>query len=221
MQTSLTNTKLFKGIPQKDIETLLFCVGTKKQTYTKGEYIFHEGSLIEQIGIVLSGAVIIELCDAWGNNNVLTNLGPGETFLEVYACCLKEPLMINVVAAEDTTVLLLNINKLITNCPKCCNFHYDLQKNLLMLTAERNLQLSRRILHTSSKNIRKRLMSYFSYCIKQNGSFSFNIPYNRQQLADYLSVERSALSNELSKMKRDGIIQFDKNHFIVKEDIIV
>lgn len=220
MLATLTNIKLFKGIPQKDIETLLMCLDAKKRDYKKGDYVFQEGSIIEQIGIVLSGMLIIDMLDAWGNNNVLADIGPSETFLEVYACCFKEPLMINVIAKEDTTILLLNINKIISNCPKCCAFHDTLLKNLLMLTAEMNLQLSRRILHTSSKNIRKRLLSYFSYCIKENGSFSFDIPYNRQQLADYLAVERSALSNELSKMRRDGIIQYDKNHFIVKEEMI-
>ena len=207
MLATLTNIKLFKGIPQKDIETLLMCLDAKKRDYKKGDYVFQEGSIIEQIGIVLSGMLIIDMLDAWGNNNVLADIGPGETFLEV-------------IAKEDTTILLLNINKIISNCPKCCAFHDTLLKNLLMLTAEMNLQLSRRILHTSSKNIRKRLLSYFSYCIKENGSFSFDIPYNRQQLADYLAVERSALSNELSKMRRDGIIQYDKNHFIVKEEMI-
>ena len=143
MLATLTNIKLFKGISQKDIETLLMCLDVKKRDYKKGDYVFQEGSIIEQIGIVLSGVLIIDMLDAWGNNNVLADIGPGETFLEVYACCFKEPLMINVIAKEDTTILLLNINKMISNCPKCCAFHDTLLKNLLMLTAEMNLQLSR------------------------------------------------------------------------------
>ena len=127
--------------------------------------------------------------------------------------------MVNVVAAEDSTVLLLNARQVLTPCSHVCACHAGLIRNLLTLCAGKNLQLSRRVLHTGPKSIRKRLLSYFSECIKRTGSYSFDIPYNRQQLADYLSVERSALSNELSLMRRDGPIRYEKNHFDVMEQI--
>ena len=125
--------------------------------------------------------------------------------------------MVNVVAAEDSTVLLLNARQVLTPCSHACACHAGLIRNLLTLCAGKNLQLSRRMMHTSPKRIRKRLLSYFSECIKRNGSYTFDIPYNRQQLADYLNVERSALSNELSLMQQDGILRYDKNHFMVSE----
>ena len=125
--------------------------------------------------------------------------------------------MVNVVAAEDSTVLLLNARRVLTPCSHACACHAGLIRNLLTLCAGKNLQLSRRMMHTSPKRIRTRLLSYFSECIKRSGSYAFDIPYNRQQLADYLNVERSALSNELSLMRQDGILRYDKNHFVVSE----
>ena len=175
--------------------------------------------LLGEIGVVLSGRVIIEMGDVWGNNSVLSSIGPGGVFAEAYACVPGEPLMVNVTAAEDTQALLLNIRRALEPCANVCPRHVRLVRNLLTLCSEKNLQLSRRVLHTGPKSIRKRLLSYFSECIKRTGSYSFDIPYNRQQLADYLSVERSALSNELSLMRRDGLIRYEKNHFDVMEQI--
>ena len=219
MQINLANTLLFRGMDPSDIEEMLGCLLAKECTYKKGEILLPEGSPTEQIGVVLIGRVIIELGDVWGNNSVLSSIGPGGIFAETYACIPGEPLMVNVTAAEDTEALLLNIRRVLEPCSKVCPYHVRLVRNLLALCAGKNLQLSRRVLHTGSKSIRKRLLSYFSECIKRTGSYSFDIPYNRQQLADYLSVERSALSNELSIMQRDGLIRYEKNHFDVMEQI--
>ena len=219
MQINLSNTLLFRGMEPSDIDEMLRCLLAKEHTYKKGEIIFPEGSPTEQIGVVLTGRVVIELGDAWGNNSVLSSIGPGGAFAEAYACVPGEPLMVNVTAAEDTEALLLNIRRVLEPCSKVCPYHVRLVRNLLALCAGKNLQLSRRVLHTGPKSIRKRLLSYFSECIKRTGSYSFEIPYNRQQLADYLSVERSALSNELSIMQRDGLIRYEKNHFDVMEQI--
>ena len=219
MQINLANTLLFRGMDPSDIEEMLGCLLAKECTYKKGEILLPEGSPTEQIGVVLIGRVIIELGDVWGNNSVLSSIGPGGIFAETYACIPGEPLMVNVTAAEDTEALLLNIRRVLEPCSKVCPYHVRLVRNLLALCAGKNLQLSRRVLHTGPKSIRKRLLSYFSECIKRTGSYSFDIPYNRQQLADYLSVERSALSNELSIMQRDGLIRYEKNHFDVMEQI--
>ena len=219
MQINLANTQFFRGMEPSNIDEMLGCLLAKERTYKKGETIFPEGSPTEQIGVVLTGRAVIELVDVWGNNSVLSSIGPGGAFAEAYACVPGEPLMVNVTAAEDTEALLLNIRRVLEPCSKVCPYHVRLVRNLLALCAGKNLQLSRRVLHTGPKSIRKRLLSYFSECIKRTGSYSFYIPYNRQQLADYLSVERSALSNELSIMQRDGLIRYEKNHFDVMEQI--
>ena len=169
------------------------------------------------MGVVLSGMVLIEHCDVWGNRILLGNAAPGAVFAESYACIPGEPLQISVVASEDTSVLFLNVGKVLTTCTNSCEFHTKLVRNLLTVCAGKSLDLSRRILHSTSKSIRGRLMSYFSECIKKSGSYSFEIPYNREQLASYLGVDRSAMSNELSKMKKEGLIQYHKNHFTIIE----
>ena len=219
MRINLGNTPLFRGMTVPDIEEMLRCLRAAERTYKKGAVILPEGTPTEQLGVVLSGRVIIEMGDVWGNNSVLSSVGAGGIFAEAYACVPGEPLMVNVTAAEDTQALLLNIRRVLEPCANVCPRHVRLVRNLLTLCSEKNLQLSRRVLHTGPKSIRKRLLSYFSECIKRTGCYSFDIPYNRQQLADYLSVERSALSNELSLMQRDGLIRYEKNHFDVMEQI--
>lgn len=217
MKINLSNTQLFRGIEEKEIEALLQCLKAEKREYKKGETVLPEDEPTEYIGVVLSGMITISHADVWGNNSILGSASPGSVFAEAYACTLGEPLMISVSAAEDSTVLFMNIGRVLSTCTNACVFHTKLVRNLLTVCAYKNLQLSRRILHTSSKSIRGRLLSYFSECVKKAGSYSFEIPYDRQQLADYLSVDRSAMSNELSKMQRDGLIRYQKNYFQVIE----
>ena len=217
MKINLTNTQLFRGIDSSDISPLLSCLGAIERKFKKGDIILTEGEPTDQMGVVLSGMALIEHCDVWGNRILLGNAAPGAVFAESYACIPGEPLQISVVASEDTSVLFLNVGKFLTTCTNSCEFHTKLVRNLLTVCAGKSLDLSRRILHSTSKSIRGRLMSYFSECIKKTGSYSFEIPYNREQLASYLGVDRSAMSNELSKMKKEGLIQYHKNHFTIIE----
>ena len=217
MNINLSSTQLFRGIDKKDIEPMLNCLMAVQKQYKKGQVILQEGEPTQLIGVVLSGMALISCTDIWGNNSILGSAAPGSVFAEAYACLPSEPLLITVSAAEDTTVLFMNIGKVLTTCTNACAFHTKLIRNLLTVGAQRSLHLSRRILHTSSKSIRGRLLSYFSECVKKSGNYSFNIPYSRQQLADYLGVDRSAMCNELSKMQRDGIIQYNKNNFSLKQ----
>lgn len=213
MKIHLSETQLFHGITEEEISSLLQCLSAVKKDYKKGEVILPEGLPTDSAGIVLSGMVLISCSDARGNNSILGNAAPGAVFAEAYACVPGEPLLISASAAEDCTVLFLNIRRVLTVCGSSCEFHTKLIHNLLTVCACKNLQLSRRILHTGPKSIRGRLLSYFSECMKKAGSCVFEIPYGRQQLADYLNVDRSALSNELSKMQKDGLIRYHKNSF--------
>lgn len=211
--TLLANTALFRGASPQEAEAMLNCLGTAERGYTKGEQIYHSGDYVSDLGMVLSGSVLIQTDDLWGNTTVLDRIGPGQIFAETYACVPGEPLMVDVVAAEGTQVLFLNVERVLRVCSHTCAHHSKLIRNLLLLSAQKNLNLSRKIFYTSSKTIRGRLLSYLSYQARRNGTPSFTIPFNRQQLADYLNVERSALSNELSKMQRDGLLVVEKNHF--------
>ncbi len=213
---NLSNTLLFRGLREKEIDSLLRCLNAAKRSYKKGEVILSEGNITENIGVVLSGRAIISCSDIWGNSSILSDVPPGSVFGEVYACIPGQPMLVTVSAAEDTSILFMNVGRVLTTCTNACPFHVTLVRNLLTVCAHKSLQLSQRIQHTSSKSIRGRLMSYFSECAKQFGSNSFLIPYNRQQLADYLNVDRSTMCNELSKMQKDGVIEYDKNHVLLK-----
>lgn len=202
---------LFRGIDENDLTTLLSCLRAQEKSYQKGDYIFWEGQIIHQVGIVLTGKVMVEMNDVWGNNSVLSSVSSGETFGESYACIPREPLLVNILATEDTQVLFLDLAAGLSPCASVCTCHAQFIRNLMTVCAQKNLQLSRRILHTQPKSIRKKLLSYFSQCAKQGGSYSFTLPFNRQQLSDYLNVDRSALCSELSAMQQDGILVYHKN----------
>lgn len=212
----LSRTLLFRGVTESEADAMLSCLGAYRRRYEKGDTIYHAGEPAECMGLVLCGSVTMESDDVWGNRSILGRAGAGEIFAETYACIPGEPLMINVVAGEQSEVLFLRASRLLSTCQNACVHHNRLIQNLLQISAQKNLGLSRRILHTSAKSIRGRLLSYLSEQAKQHGSDRFTIPFNRQQLADYLSVDRSALSNELSKMQRDGLLVYAKNSFTLR-----
>mgnify|MGYP001025194655 FL=1 len=209
----LSKTALFRGATPQEVETMLTCLGAETRQFPKGEMIYRTGDVVTSLGVVLSGSVLIENDDLWGNTTVLDSIGPGQIFAETYACASGEPLMVNVVAAEPTEVLFLNVDRVLRVCSHACDHHSKLIRNLLSISAQKNLNLSRKIFHTASKSIRGRLLSYLSYQAVRRGSRSFVIPFTRQQLADYLNVDRSALSNELSKMQKEGLLRVDRNQF--------
>ncbi|MDE6956713.1 MAG: Crp/Fnr family transcriptional regulator [Lachnospiraceae bacterium] len=187
----------------------------RTEKYRKGLVILGRGSIVTDIGLILSGNIRIEHTDLWGNKSILGIISTGEVFAESYACIPNEPMMVDAVANEDCDILFINIPRLFTPC-SLCGSQNRLIHNLVMISAAKNLQLSRRILHTSSKTIRGRLSSYFSQQITAQGSQKIVIPFDRQQLADYLNLDRSALSKELGKMRNDGLIEYNKNTFTIK-----
>lgn len=213
----LSETMLFFGIPVKEIQEILKCLGAEQKKFSKGNVIYHAGDKAQAMGLVLSGSVQIENNDLWGNRSVLDSICAGYVFAETYACISNQSMMVSVVAVEMTEILFLNINRLLHLCSNTCMYHSQLISNLLTIFAQKNLNLSRRMFHTSSKSIRGRLLSYLSFQAAKQGKNEFTIPFNRQQLADYLSVDRSALSNELSKMKKDGLLTVNRNHFSLKK----
>ena len=215
----LETTLLFQGAKAEDIRTMLTCLSAEVKQFKKGTVIYSAGSTITSMGMVLSGNVQIISDDLWGNRSILDSIAPGTVFAETYASMPGEPLMVSVLAAEDCEILFINTAKITNTCPSACPHHVALICNLLRISSQKNLNLSRRIFHTAPKSIRGRLLSYLSFQAVFCGSCEFYIPFNRQQLADYLSVARSAISNELSKMQRDGLITVNKNHFCLLSDI--
>ena len=148
----LENAPLFKDVAPEEIDAMLQCLGTEEKEYEKGEIIFHAGDVIHSIGLVLTGRVQIENDDLWGNKSVLESVGPGFAFAESYACLPGEPLMVSAIAAEPSRILFLDTGRVLTAYPSACSHHSRLVQNLLYISSQKNLNLSRRIFHTSSKS---------------------------------------------------------------------
>ena len=218
MNTSfLASTQLFHGISESEITELLLCLGAHERNFQKGDVIFRAGSPVDKFGMVLSGSVNIVVNLYWGNSVIFGHVGKGEVFSENYAAVPGKELVCDVVACEDTRVLFLKMLSVLTTCRKGCAYHNRIIQNMLRISAQKNLNMSSRMMHTASKSLRERLLSYFSEQALEHGSAHFTIPFNRQQLADYLAVNRSAMSKELSKMQAEGLITYRKNEFLLKE----
>lgn len=209
----LKRSELFHNIAEEEIESMLSCLMAEKKSYQKGECIFRQGEQIPALALLLEGNVHIQKEDYWGNLSILNEIVEGEVFGEVYACLGKEEILHNAIAVKESAVLLLNIHKILTVCPSACPFHGQLIQNLLTVMASKNKVLTQKLEHMSKRTTREKLLSYLSEQTIKAGSSSFDISFNRQQLADYLSVDRSAMSNELCKMRDEGMLSFHKNHF--------
>jgi cAMP-binding proteins - catabolite gene activator and regulatory subunit of cAMP-dependent protein kinases len=209
----IAKAPLFRGVEGAELRALITCLSPTYKEYGKGAPIFHQGEVVPGIGIVLSGRVLIAEDDFWGNRNILADTVPGDLFGEAYACLPGERLRVNVIAEEKCNILLLNVPRILTACPSACPFHARLIQNLLMETARKSLTLTRKLSHMVKRTTREKLLSYLSSQSVAQGSATFDIPFNRQQLADYLCVDRSAMSGELCRLRNEGVLSFERNHF--------
>ena len=208
----LKRTKIFAGVGDDEIMSMLSCLGANFKTYKKGEYIFRQGEHITDITVLAEGNLHIQKDDYWGNRSILGEISVGEMFGEAYA--YDSGAMLNdVVAVEDSVVIFLDVKRILTSCSNACRFHSIVVQNLFFAISEKNRKLVQKIGHMSKRTTREKLISYLSEQAKKQNSANFTIPFNRQQLADFLSVDRSAMSNELCKMRDEGLLEFEKNQF--------
>lgn len=205
---------LFENMSEQEITQMNKSKFMKKRIYAKNTHIYHMGDVIDSVGIVLSGNVIIENIDIWGNKSIISYANEGEIFAETYALS-QTPMMVDVVCAECCEILFINLKNALKPENSNQTWYPKFMNSLLMLSAQKNLALSRRIFCTSSKAVRTRVLAYLSEESVKVDSTDFEIPFDRQQMADYLNLDRSALSKELSKMKSDGILDYRKNHFVL------
>lgn len=208
----LQNYSLFAGIDPDKIPALLSCLGSRQQKCVGGEFLHHAGDRTEEMGLVLSGSVYILREDFWGNRRILGKIHQGDLFGEAFACS-GEKMTVSVQASESSFILYLNCTKLMETCTKACDFHAHILAALIRILAQKNQKLVVKMEHMSQKTTREKLLSYLSEQAQLTGKQEFVIPFNRQQLADYLSVERSAMSAELSRMRQDGILDFERSRF--------
>ncbi|MDD6160911.1 MAG: Crp/Fnr family transcriptional regulator [Oscillospiraceae bacterium] len=215
----LTRAPLFAGMTEEEIRSALNCLGAVASEYPAGSYILRAGEHTEHMGVLLSGSGLIIQEDVWGRRNIMSRVAVGDSFGESFAASPGAVLNISVVAHEDSRILRLNVGKILSVCPAACGHHSRMVRNLASALAQKALQFNEKITHMSRRTTREKLLSYLSAQSLRQGSAEFDIPYDRQQLADFLCVERAAMSAELSKLKKEGLIDFRRSHFVILSPI--
>lgn len=215
----LKGVPLFDGIKQMDLQAMLKCLDVRVKSYKRGEMIFREGDDAEFVGLVLSGSVQIVRDDYYGNRSIMATVKEKQMFGETFSCSDMKQLPVSVYANVDTVVMLMDVRRIIRTCSSACIFHSTLIHNLLRNVVEKNLMLNQKIEFTSRKTTKEKIMAYLLAKAKECGSDSFTIEYDRQSLADYLGVERSAMSAEIGKLKREGYIEVQKSHFRILKNM--
>lgn len=209
----LRKCPLFNQIEDESLVRALGCLGAKEKSYKKGDTVLAEGQEAKYFGIVLKGSVQLERVDYYGNRSILTSIEPSQLFGEAFACAGIKSLPIDVIAAEDTDILFIDVKRAASSCEGACAFHAQLIINLLNIVAKKNIILHQKIEITSKHSTREKLMTYLFLQEKNTGSRTFIIPYNRQELADYLGVERSGLSAEISRLRNEKVLECKRSTF--------
>ena len=209
----LKKCPLFYGIEEERLSIMLNCLGTKVDFFDKKYTIFAEGKPAKYIGVLLSGSAQIVQIDYFGNRSILSDIAPGNSFAEAFACNENSILPISVIANEPCEVMFIDSRHILHTCSNCCDFHQQLIFNLMKELASKNIAFHQKIDVTSKRTTREKLLTFLNYQAIKAGSNRFNIPFDRQALADYLEVDRSGLSVEISKLKREGILDSHKNYF--------
>lgn len=212
----IRSSQLFSGTSEEELTAMLSCLKAEKKDFPKEAFVLRAGDTTDSIGLVLAGTVLIIQEDIWGNRNILSKARPGQTFAAAYACAPGSKLNVSVIAETPVTAMFLNVKRILNMCPSACSHHSRVIRNLLSELAGKNLRLNEKLTHIGQRTTRSKIMSYLSEEAQRLGTYEFDIPFSRQQLADYLAVERSGLSLELGKMRSEGLIDFNKSHFILK-----
>jgi len=209
----LKKAPLFNGIPCADVEKLCGCLEARAFTVARDSYVFRASDSVRSVYLLLSGMVHITSEDFWGNQTIIESMTEHTLFGEAYAVVGAEQHLVSVVAAEDSLILEIDPEKLFETCQNECECHDRLIKNTMRILSEKIIRLTEKMGHISQRTMREKILSYLSDCSRRAHSNSFYVLYSRQQLADYLCADRSALSHELSKLQKDGMIRYRKNHF--------
>ncbi len=216
----LRGVAIFENIDEKQLDNLLECLGSKVQEYPKNDVIFMAGSSISSVGIVLSGTAQIVKEDVMGNRTLVSELVEGDIFGEAFACANVSRIPVTVLTTTGCEVLFIQFSRIVTTCTSACGFHTTLIKNMLQLIARKNILLNNRMDILSQRTTREKLAAYFSMQMKKSGKNKFKIPFSRDELADFLCVNRSALSRELCNMRDENILSFNKNEFEIHQSVL-
>ena len=209
----LKHCPLFQDMTEQDFFAILSCLDAKQASYIKEQTIFAEGDYSHYFGIVLSGTVQMMQIDYYGNKSIVAKLEPSQVFGETFAYAETKTMPVDIIACEPTEVLLIDARKITRSCPNACSFHNQIIFNLLKIIANKNLIFQQKIEITSKRSTREKLMTYLLLQAKLQKSNQFYIPYDRQELSDYLEVDRRGLSAEIGKLRKEGILDCKKNYF--------
>lgn len=209
----LRKCPLFNNIEDENLIELLGCLGAKVECYGKKETIIAEGNPAKYLGIVLKGSVQVIRIDYYGNRSIVTGAAPSEVFAEAFACAEVKSIPINVIANELCEIMLIDCCRILHSCSNACGFHQQMIFNLMKDVATKSIIFHQKLEIISKRSTREKLMAYLLLFAKKIGRNSFDIPFDRQELADYLEVDRSGLSAEISKLRKEGIISSNRKHF--------
>ena len=209
----LRECPLFDRIGDESLKEMLGCLNAKERSYKKGDAVFAEGDKAKYLGIVLEGSVQLVRVDYYGNRSILANIEPPQLFGEAFACAGLKSLPVDAVAAADTRILLLDAQRIARPCGNACPCHGQTILNLLHIVAKKNIVLHQKIEITSKRSTREKLMTYLLLQAKNAKSHTFTVPYDRQELADYLEVDRSGLSAEISKLRNEKVLECRRSTF--------
>ena len=210
---SIRKCPLFDGINDEQLMKMLVCLSARVESFDKKYTVMAEGSPAKYLGIVLSGSCQIIRTDYYGNRSILTEVGESELFGEAFACAEMDTVPVTVIANEPSEIMLINCSHILHTCENNCGFHRQLIFNLMKDLARKTIVFNRKIEIISKRTTREKLMTYLMMCAKRAGSSNFDVPFDRQELADYLEVDRSGLSAEIAKLRKEGILESNKTHF--------
>lgn len=209
----LKNTKIFRSASEFECQAMMFCFKTRFKNFDKNQRIVEQGENMEDIVLIVKGGAIVQHIDSLGDISILRRLKKGDLYGLENAYFGQTTFKDSLIATEKTLVLFMNKHRVINPCENRCRRHDIVSKHLAQIVAESNLELMDKLTHMSKKTIRDKLMSYFNSLAHKAGTNYFEIPFNKTELASYLSVDRSAMSTELTRMKEDGLIDFEKRQF--------
>ncbi len=204
---------LFSGIAKDDLPAMLQCLGYRVEHYQKGEFLAIEGQHIQQVGVILQGSVDMLKEDFWGHKIILMRMQKSDVFGEAFTFGSNATATVSFRAVEDTVILLLPFQRVLHTCNRTCTFHHRLVENMVQLLANKNQELMKKVEVVTKKTLREKILAYLSQQAQLQGKEYFEIPLGRAELADYLCADRSALTRELSNMKKEGRLDYDKNMF--------
>ena len=217
--TALASSSLFSGLTEAEIQEIQTALHGERRAFEREEFLLRAGEPTKAFGVLLSGGALVRQEDFWGNRNILSSLHPGDCFAETFACLPGAVLNVDVTASQPCEALFLKTERLLSGELFAFAGGHRFFQNFLINLAAKNLRLNEKITHMGRRSTRAKVLSYLSSCARRQGGAEFDVPFSRQQLADYLSVDRSGLSAELCRLRDEGLVEFQRGHFRLKKPL--